>query len=72
MKSLNLNWFMTVTNILKHPLTSTFASYNVRLTARVNSCEIMFLLFFLLFVTLNVLFDIVERMLVNDSEHDAF
>ena len=31
----------------------------------------MFLLLFKLFVTLTVLFDIVEGMLVNDSEHDA-
>ena len=39
--------------------------------AHVNSCEIMFL-FVYLFVTLTVLVDIVERMLVNDSEHGAF
>ena len=58
----------TLTNILKHPLTSTFATNNVRLTAHVNSCEIMF--FYLLSLLLVV--NIVERMLVNDSEHDAF
>ena len=58
----------TMTNILKHPLTSTCASNSVRLTARVNSCELMFL-FFKIFVTP---FDIVERLLVNGSEHDAF
>ena len=61
-----------MTNIMKHPLTSTFGTNDVRLTAKVNSCEMMFLLFYELFVTLTVLFDIVEGMLVNDSEHDAF
>jgi hypothetical protein len=61
-----------MTNILKQPLTSTFASNNIRFTAHVNSCEVTFLLFFYLVVTLTVLFDIVERMLVNDSEQDAF
>ena len=60
-----------MSNILKHPLPSTFASNNVRLTALVNSGEIMFL-FFKLFVTLAILFDIVKGILVNDSEHDAF
>ena len=64
------HWLNTMTNILKHPLTSTFASNNVRLTAHVNS-EVMFL-FRYLFVTLTVLVDTVERMLVNDSEHGAF
>ena len=58
-----------MTKILKHPLTSAFASNNVRLTAHANSGEIKL---FELFVTLTILFDIVERMLVNDSEHDAF
>ena len=66
MKSLNLNWLNTVTNIMKQPLTSTFVSNNVRLTAH-NSCEIVVLL-----VTLTILFDIVEMILVNDSEHDTF
>ena len=72
MRSLNLSCLNTMTNILKQPLTSTFASNNIRFTAHVNSCEVTFLLFFYLVVTLTVLFDIVERMLVNDSEHDAF
>ena len=61
----NFNWLNTMTNILKHPLTSTFAYNNV------NSWEIMFS-FLYLSVTLTVLVDIVERMLVNDSEHGAF